>query len=162
MIRGYTTVRKGMTWLAAAMTFVTAAPHALCRCVDGTIKPLDFGLSTALAVKDCCAPRDVNQPARRLAPRCPHCPRHQPTSRRPGDSSGCSRSSCCQKATVPAALFTATHSAVRAPTDLGTVAALVPCMRCLAPSPVAPIASVWGERLPPPTDRVITLQHFLI
>jgi hypothetical protein len=115
-----------------------------------------------MPVQSCCTPHRSSTQVRHAAARCPHCRCHQAARRPAGHGPALSRSSCCHKTTAQAAAFTATHRSTPAPRDVSAVPLPAARQTGLLGPPVAHFSSAWGERQPPPTDRVITLQHFLI
>jgi hypothetical protein len=170
------TVWVSQVLLTAAMLLFTGLPHSLCRCPDGRIKLFCLGSASSATAcccagaccssssgQGCCAGGTVAsaQPASKGS--CCHGAPEQ-HDRRSGPGSPQVSPPGCQKTLV--------HSDLLAvPTLKPEVGQHTPVAQFLPPllsflpfsPPSVGLAGCWSyERLPPPTDKVITLQHFLI
>lgn len=160
-----------LVWLTAATTLFATSPHLECVCPDGSRKP--FCLSLILDESSCCSDADAPE-AGASAPSC-CCEKPAPTKRtgdkvhvsakqaskgRPGWASrGCAKSLIEAVTAVTAKSETAAATGHFASSYM-SVLHTNPC----AVSDVALVrtTSFQGIALPPPPDRVVLFEHFLI
>jgi hypothetical protein len=167
LLRGI--VQIGPVWLTAVMTLIAGLPHCQCRCPDGSLKL--FCLRSPLQDTACCcggaccsvlapAGRGAAVPAK-PAKCCGHCQLAAKTPAPGGQVKG----TCCQKTVAlgqPVILVTAKRMAGEDPTA-GLLAPTPDSLLPLVAPPGGSCRLTWDNyRLPPPTDLVIALQHFLI
>jgi hypothetical protein len=165
-------VRVAHVWLTASLTLFAGLPHVSCRCPDGHVKP--FCLSFITRTTGCCG-RDTCCSASR-----------QEEAPGPGSpSGGPEKKSCCCHATRGTDSGPAGKARLGSQGCRRTLAETAPAIPGTEPTsgdhlavgPFVPVPSThlpllppaadaprsWQSyRLPPPTDLVVTLQHFLI
>ncbi len=158
-----------LVWLTAAMTVVAGTHHLTCTCPDGRANS-DRVASTEKKTGCCCCGRccghaaesGINTHPGRHLPRKTCCGDHAKKAVRSAQADRLVRSSCCTK--VPASSDPAVPSA----SDGGlpkSVTFGLPTAAGASPSRHAARVGRCrrqGHERPPPTDRVIVLQHFLI
>jgi hypothetical protein len=155
-------------WLMAFLTLFAGLPHVSCLCPNGHVKP--FCLSFIAGAAGCCAgtccsrPRpgeDPESPSSEPAKKscCHAAQRSGPAGdpRRLG-SQGCRRTLAETDPAVPGTEASAQKSSAAGPFVLAPAVHL-PAL----PATAGEERLSWQSyRLPPPTDLVVTLQHFLI
>jgi hypothetical protein len=155
-------------WLTAFLTLFAGLPHVSCRCPNGHVKPFCLSFLTGAAgcccASACCpAPRQESGsnpggPAKKSC--CCHAPQHSDPAGVPArlEGQGCRKTLA---ETTPAA--PGTETSILKSSAAGSFL-LAPAVHLPALSAAAgPERLSWQSyRLPPPTDLVVTLQHFLI
>lgn len=170
-------VQAGFVWLAAVTTLVAGLPHFDCVCPNGTHKPFCLGVSSprtgcccggsccssSSGGKCCCQAQDSSADAQANQSSCCESQR-KPSSETPSKGIRVNNS-CCQKTAVAAEFigFSPTNESAKQSMTAG-FSALLPQLSFALTEPMAGSSSFpWScYGLPPPTDLVITLQHFLI
>jgi hypothetical protein len=174
LLRHY--LRGALVWMTAVSVLLAGIPRYQCLCPDGSLKL--FCLGWAPGKDGCCSgaccPAPGRQGGDRAARKTPAKPAKKACccchdQRSPDDQGADTQprlaSSGCQKTVVPAD-FVAAPAAHRVAPERFVVA---PCL----PAPHQPLAPLFpnagrrpfawaGDRAPPPTDLIITLQHFVI
>jgi hypothetical protein len=169
-------LQTGFVCLTAIMTLVAGFPHFACQCPNGNFKPFCLGLSTDGS--GCCCGSACCSKAGEGG--CCCCAQSAHSSRKEAETSGCCQeksrqtakagaqnyeSQNCTKTEAERPLFTGTipSTTVGEDTTPGPFVAALPSLGCLA-RVVEPVGHHdWEIHLvAPPTDLVITLQHFLI
>jgi hypothetical protein len=162
----------GFVWLTALSTLLAGAPHCRCVCPDGRIKPFCLALPmkfTGCCTSDaCCLRTSESRPVKPVKAGSCCC---QKAKARPGPvgvrlgNTGRVENSGCKRALTDAAPADVTARQEIAPDALAAGLLVAP------PSPGLPPRgpgagrqpSSWQNHcLPPPTDLVVILQHFLI
>jgi hypothetical protein len=168
--------RIPLTCLTAAMFLTASTPHFACRCPDGRFKP--FCLGSFDPANPCCC--GGNGCASGAAEEGCCCGRSRPCS------ASKARGGCCASATAPEQRRHPGPSSVgdaRCSKNLADLPVLVPSEVKTAPArdvspgpflptadvspcPVPPAAPGWEHSQlvhgPPPFDRIIAFEHFLI
>ena len=162
----------GQAWLTAAMTLVSGIPHFACRCPDGDFKPFCIGAVSATSGcccnSNCCSSADgscCRAHGRRAADQiqAQSCCRHQSrqSSNSPGNQQAIKAGSCA-KAPVSSGV-SISHSKTTLGKELTARAFPAPQDVAVLDLQTMTGCSSWqAHQLPPPTDLVTTLQHFLI
>jgi hypothetical protein len=159
-----------LVWLTAAMTLVASTPHFSCRCPDGRVKPFCFGLPSKKAMcccnGSCCAPdvecgktccSNQNAPARSCC--CQHTGQGHAKSANTGTFA---RAACCTKTLVPQESRSLSRPESKVAKDLSFGALLTAEAKPRQSFVTAIHRLRQDHERPPPTDLVVTLQHFLI
>src|SRR5579884_764691 len=172
-------VQPGAIWLTAVMTLVAGTPHFDCRCPNGNVKPFCLALLTGktgcCCEGSCCSASpgdDGKDRAAHAAPSatvakktCCCCKAHQENAGNGSRTDSRLGKAGCQKTLAKTAVAVA-EPTVKAPDQDRTAHLFVP-----APEPVRGqigfascdyLSSHHYHRIPPPTDLVTVLQHFLI
>jgi hypothetical protein len=163
------TIWNGHVWLTAVMTVVVQTPHIQCRCPDGHLKP--FCLSSMFSGGACCCSgsccdasgrsRAEHQPAGSQRS-CACCEQHESEKASPTSEEPQFHAPGCSKTPAQVQTYSSTH-ATNTATLLHSTHALPPQLGSLAVSSQIEGLKLWQIHLiSPPTDLVITLQHFLI
>jgi hypothetical protein len=163
-------------WLTAAMTLVAGTPHFNCRCPNGQVKLFCFGLTSKTTAcccnGGCCAKEEEDgktccSSQTDVAPSCcccsnRHARRATAELESKGISTGAARTGCCTK-TLAAQEPRSVTSPEKKPAKAAVFGLHVA-------SVVTPARGLFGtfqlppheHQRPPPTNLVISLQHFLI
>jgi len=168
------TLTAALVWLTAGMTAVAATPHFSCRCADGSVKPFCLGWGggvTGGCCGHCCATAQDDRhadkgvvPGQQSKAPCPHCRGMAArTSPSKTSTSGLGQP-CCTKTTAQPAAFSVSAAKTKLSKDLtpGPFVAAEIAQSFGLPAVHAVRTSWYIDQSPPPTDRVIVLQHFLI
>src|SRR5947209_20004548 len=162
------TVTAVTVWLTAAMTAVAATPHFSCRCADGSVKPFCLGWGgdlTAGCCGYCCCTAHHNRHAGRQAKAaCPHCRGKAARTSPSKKTTTRLDQACCTKTTAQPAALTASAVKAKVARDLTPgpfSAAHAVQVRGLSAAR-AVRTSRPTDQSPPPTDRVVVLQHLII
>lgn len=153
----------GVVWATAAMTLVAGTPHFVCRCANGAIKPFCLGLVSP-ATGSCCGgcpgkACDAGNTSK------PSCCCHKAHARKATDAVGPQvQRQGCTRTLAQAALLVAPDdrptTVKHLASDLAPAAG--PVLIAAITSP-ASYRMVWQtDRLPPPTDLVVSLQRLTI
>lgn len=164
-----------LVWLTAATTLAASVPHFDCVCPNGHRKQFCLGMSSSgggcccggsccssSGPGKCCSARDVLPKATDEQSSC--CKSHRPSRPNPA-STHVEKSSCCTKTLAPGELLSAPE--LKRLLDQNVMEEFsVPLSMTASVSPLAMSSGrpfCWRRHvLPPPTDLVISLQHFLI
>ena len=174
MVRLRSPLLIGIVWLTAGMSFVAGLPHFDCVCPNGNHKPFCFGFgfgADGCCGRACCsstpttepiASQPTTEPVNEACCCCCH------TTRAPSHASFPTleaRSAGCHKTLVQATLVVEPVSSISLDSDLARSLSLPSVTdQSLSLSAGTGDWSVSWEpqRLPPPTDLVIALRHFVI
>lgn len=164
-------IRTGGILLTAIMTLVAGAPHLVCRCPNGRIKPSCLSVFTAKSTcceRSCCSPlpaeANASPPAAAVKQTCCCCETNQEKPSGEHQSVPRLERAACQKALAEAAA-----AVFESPVKV-SVLDLTGHLLGLAPEPIRSqqgfgVCTCWfGDRYhwPPPSDLVTVLQRFLI
>lgn len=162
-----------LVWLTVVTTLIASVPHFDCVCPNGKHKPFCLGVCSSRTGGCCCGGSCcVSASGEKCCGQA-----QQPSSDPQGEQSCCGESkeqskpdtpakvnqvkgSCCTK-TLAQGAFVVTPTKVTAEQNGLSVPVSPSTVVLPAPMPAASLLS-WEHQLPPPTDLVITLQHFLI
>jgi hypothetical protein len=163
-------VRSSLVWAAALLTPIAGTPHVDCLCPNGHVKL--FCLNLSLHPTACCCGGSCSGGGGS----CSGCGTQAPGHQTPGKTKACCRArspgtpagdrvagKSCKKTLAEADSQTVPQVSAAVDHPAGALA-LTP-----APLPLLASAAATGRplswqsyRLPPPTDRVIAFQHFVI
>ena len=171
-------VQTGLVWLTAVTTLVGSVPHFDCLCPNGQHKLFCLGISasptgcccggsccsSSESGKCCCQARESSPEARAKHLRCCCESQRQTSADAPGPGLQV-KGSCCQKTVIRDELVGVSPTK-ESPKQNGAdgFSVVLPPLALVHALPVVSESWLSWHRydLPPPTDLVITLQHFLI
>lgn len=168
-------LRVGTAWLTAFMLMIAATPHFRCVCPDGNVKLFCLNVvnpktgcccggkcCSAKAGGQCCCSPSAGRAAERREEGCRACDR--PVHASAGDQTKSRlEGSGCRKTLDSQTLFVASTERLIDRNDSGLSLFLPVADTFVALSPFVVRPFSWHNlQLPPPTDLVIFLQHFLI
>ena len=162
-----------LIWLTAAMTLVAGTPRFTCLCPNGRVKLFCLGgiakRSGCCCDGECCTKSDSVCPTEKTSTRqqvastsCCCCQHHGAARAALANDSGCFNGACCTRSLYrpEVSVITSPEKPVLKDVALQALLATQPFLSPKVPSE----ACCFGRehQRPPPTDFVITLQHFLI
>ncbi len=166
--------------VTAIMTLIAGLPHFHCRCPNGQVKPFCLDSLINFSSHCCCqgACCSAQAPPRGKPPQSPDAssalsPKHSRCCCATSDAEPAPGPRTCVQASIPGCQKTLIHAqdaktsrGIQAPARDLTVNPLValPLLSCWQPAIPSPNLGRVAEShgLPPPTDLVTVLQHFLI
>ena len=162
------TCLTGLVWLTAGMTPLAGMSHLTCRCPNGRVKPFCFGLATnesgCCCGGECCTTAKPACPSARKAQVLTRCCCQQQRAARAAlaNDCGCFTATCCTKTRVGPKASVVSYGEKPVPEGPTVQAVLASQPMVSSAVPSAPCRFRREHQRPPPTDLVITLQHFLI
>lgn len=161
-----------LVWLTAAMTLVACAPRFPCQCPNGRVKLFCIGMmakkSGCCCDGECCTKTDSVSPIEKKSTSEPEastscCCQHQGAARAVlASDPGCFTGPCCTKSFHRPEVSVIPYSEKPVLEDVALQALLASRPVVTPTVPSEPWAFRREHQRPPPTDLVITLQHFLI
>jgi hypothetical protein len=164
----------GMIWLTAVMTLIAGFPHFECHCANGHVKPYCLSILNKTGCccdGSCCSalPREGNEnvttqdsPSDQASEKSCCCQESQRSFAGSPKEPSLERMGC-QKISVKAADAVPSVPKIVAQDSLGpSLQTPPPCVLLCPQDGVRGDQSAYFQWLPPPTDLVIVLQHFLI
>lgn len=145
----------GLVWLTAISTALAGTPALLCHCTDGSVR-LPGVLDSWSPNPPCCAQTSKSETKK---PHCPHCRTHKSTS----TPTAWNSAQCHRSIAQPAVFIEAEPRVTMADNvSIHASAALAPAILIVAKGSAGAFTACDPDQQPPPTDRIIAFQHFLI
>jgi hypothetical protein len=158
------TVRSGSACLAALLALLTGSPHVDCLCPNGRVMPFCFsfcGGGPSCCCGGACCRNEGDRPG--AHPRVRACCAHgRPQNAAPHGQLG---HAPCKKSLVEAEVraLTAEGAAQHLHAAVARLGCVPGAETISAPAVAGNSPLTWqSHHLPPPTDRVVVFQHFII
>lgn len=176
MVRLRRILLVGMIWLTAVTSLIAGFPHFNCVCPNGNRKPFCLGFGCGpngcCCAGGCCSSgqcgddaQDHATSAQSAKPCCCCCSHKEPPTSNSSHRSPEARSPGCHKTLVQAQFVVEPFSPLTASIDQATSMTVQVDGIWQTASLGSPAAFrlIWEpHRLPPPTDLVVALRHFVI
>ena len=160
-------------WLAVAGTLATGSPHISCVCPNGNLKAFCFGIASnhggcCCGGGTCCANDDgksrgdTNQAPVQKSEQC--CCANKAKSRADESSKPHLKddSPCCKKTWKQGAITGAPQPDTTAKSERVVLLLSAPTCHVPTANDVPRLLSWQNHQIPPPTNLIVTLQHFII